>query len=733
MHININKNIISGNRMARLLAIFAFTTATVAAQAVDYFQRIAMEGVELVTAVTWGKVDEFTVMNPGYYVFSYDNKFAPNKTQPLFQAKALGGCAYHDGKIYSNEFNSHDQYVKPVWRIYDAHTFELLSEHTLKDNCESTTTSLAYDQTTNKIYGFNETYTETYVVSVDPETGEMTRLGNMLDRNYKFFAMACSPTGELYCTYLNKNTDAVYLGKVRKSDGKVAMIRGIAATNLLPGDSFINSAYDQAMFYNNATGKLYWMFQSSSMLLYKEYTALFEVNPVTAEAVMVSYIEDALQGPGAFLMEPSMKAPAIISNFKWTPDTPGSQSGTMTFDIPAEAYDGSQLSGNQQVTVTSGDNTLASASMTPGQTFTKHLDNLPTGWQYFKIHVANAAGDGPTVERKEFIGFDTPKAPTNVKLTSEGLHTTLTWTAPTEGIYGKTINADQLTYNVVRYPGEETVKEGLKECRFEEDHPADMTRYVYRVTAVADGVTGRSALSNNLIVGTPLDVPFGGMFTDAADMYNYYTILDSNGDGVTWLYDADGTRAYYGYNEAQGGDDWLITPPINYQAGKTYRLTFNAISSSSSYRESMQVTFGSDKTPEAQSNVLLDLPVVPALSDLDAPDGYSVEVTVPTDGVYYFGFHATSEKFREYLFVDNIKIVDANASGIGSIAAAASANVVAGKGTLSVQTPAAAAITVSSASGKVVACTFGKQLNATLPSGVYLVTTNGKTVKAVVK
>ena len=43
------------------------------------------------------------------------------------------------------------------------------------------------------------------------------------------------------------------------------MIRGINATNLLPGDSFINSTYDQAMFFNNSTGKLYWMFQSSSM------------------------------------------------------------------------------------------------------------------------------------------------------------------------------------------------------------------------------------------------------------------------------------------------------------------------------------------------------------------------------------------------------------------------------------------------------------------------------------
>lgn len=730
---NNKKHFATGNRLARLLVAAALTTVTCAAQAVDYFQRIAMEGVELVGAVTYGKADQFTVMTPGFYEFTYDNKFVPNKTKPLFAAKALGGAVYHDGKIYSNEFYSHDQKVKPMWRIYDAKTFSLISEHELNDNCDCTTTSLAYDQTTNKIYGFNVTYTETYVVSIDPETGEMTRLGNMLDRTYKFFAMACSPTGEIYCTYLNKYTNAVYLGKVRKSDGRVAMIRGISATNLLPGDSFINSAYDQAMFYNNATGKLYWMFQSSSALLYKEYVAMFEVNPVTADAVMVAYIEDAMQGPGAFLMEPAMKAPAIIDNFKWTPDAIGSLNGTISFDIPTEAYDGTKLSGDLQVNVTEDDNVLAEGSVTAGQAYTKHFNDMKTGWHTFCIHVSNAAGEGPTVKRKVFVGFDTPKAPSNIKLTSNDLHTVLTWDAPTEGIYGEAVDQNTLTYTVVRYPGEETVAEGTTERRFEEDHPADMTRYVYKVTATANGVTGRSAFSNNLIVGTPLEVPYGGMFTSAADMYNYYTIVDNNGDGVTWRYDEEGTRAYYGYNEAEGGDDWLITPPINYKAGKTYRLTFNAVSSSSSYLESMQVTFGNGRTPESQSQVLLDMPTVPALDDLTAPDGYSLDVTVPEDGIYYFGFHATSEKFREYLFVDNIKIVDADATGISTVSASAAAEVKAGKGTITVQTPSTTAITISSASGKIIAKAFGKQFHAAVPSGIYLVTANGKTVKTVVK
>ena len=721
------------HHIQRIVAIIALALATGTTHAVEYFQRLAMEGVELVGAITYGKIDAFTLMEPGYYQYTYDNKFVPDKTSPLFKGKALGGCVYHDGKIYSNEFYSHTQNIKPMWRIYDAKTFKLISEHELKDNCECTTTSLAYDQTTGYIYGFNETYTETYVVRIDPETGEMTRLGDFLDRNYKFFAMACSPTGELYCTYLNKNTDAVYLGKIRKSNGQVAMIRGISATNLLPGDSFINSAYDQSMFYNNATGKLYWMFQSSSMLLYKEYTAIFEVNPVTADAVMVAYLEDALQGPGAFFMEPDMKAPAIINDFTWTPDGEGVQSGTISMKAPTEAYDGSSLTGSMKLTITAADTTVASAEITPGQLFTLHLDKLPNGWNNLLIHVSNDDGDGPTVKRTFFAGYDCPKAPSNIKLTSNGLHTVLTWDAPTEGISGNVIDKSNLTYDIVRYPGEVTVSSDQKELSFEEDHPGEMTRYTYKVTAKVGETVGRSALSNNLVVGTPLNVPYGGEFNSAYDLYNYYTILDANGDGYTWGFDTNTLRAIYQYNMANGADDWMISPAINYQEGKTYELTFSAFSSSKSYKESLQVTFGNDKTAEAQNSVLLDLAEVPAEDEDDAPQEYKVRFKVPADGVYYYGFHATSIAFREYLYVCDVKVTEVDPAGIDNTTSDTQTTVKQEQGMLCVKSATKTPVTVTDLSGRTVAKGYGKDVRLPLQGGIYIVNAGSKTVKTVVK
>ena len=45
------------HRILRVMATVTILAAAGTAQAVEYFQRLAMEGVELVGAITWGKVD----------------------------------------------------------------------------------------------------------------------------------------------------------------------------------------------------------------------------------------------------------------------------------------------------------------------------------------------------------------------------------------------------------------------------------------------------------------------------------------------------------------------------------------------------------------------------------------------------------------------------------------------------------------------------------------------------
>lgn len=715
----------------------AVALSALTANAQAYFERLAMEGVEILGAITYGKVDQYTTMTQGFYSFPFDSKFAPVKTQPEYTAYVAGGCCYHDGIIYSNEFDDsgsvHKQ--KPVWRRYDAKTWELLDEHTLTDNCTATTNALAYDATTDKIFGINYTYDESYIVSIDPATGEMTRLGQ-LDIYYRWRAIGCNNAGTLYIIYMNPETDVWSLGKVRKSDGKVAKVRDITVTNLLEGDSYINSGLKQAMFYNTATDKFYWMYDGSSMYLYDEYTAIMEVDPVTATATQVAYTEDNFLISGAFFVEPRLKAPGIIENFAFTTDAEGETIGKMSFNAPTTAYDGSALSGTLKIVVSEYGDVLLETTAQPGELVESSELDLANDNHTVSITVSNEVGDGPTVKRTFYAGYDIPVACGNITLTNEGLTTYLTWDAPTTGQNGMPINKKNLTYKVVRYPYEVTVAENQKECSFTETHPEDMTRYVYMVTPYDGTRKGPSKYSNNLIVGTPLDVPYGGPFTGPADMLNYYTIRDGNGDLYQWKYDSSTNRALYEFNASDtsvGADDWLIAPAVNYKAGHTYVLTFTTYSSMPDYPEAMEVTLGNKPTISGQSKLLLDLPSIPGYNeDNDCGNEYTTEFTVPTDGTYHYAFHAISEPFHANLYLYNISVKDKDTDGIVSVWGGNTGLSVSNH-TLTITGTEGQTVSIYDASGRQVCQTSEANAAIQLPSGIYMVNAGGQTHKIVVK
>jgi hypothetical protein len=188
-----------------------------------------------------------------------------------------------------------------------------------------------------------------------------------------------------------------------------------------------------------------------------------------------------------------------------------------------------------------------------------------------------------------------------------------------------------------------------------EKHGGDMTRYVYMVYSCIGDVRSEGAYSNNLIVGNPLNTPYGGVFNDVYDMYNYYTILDVNKDNYTWIYDELNHAAVYRYNWQYGGDDWMISPAINFRKDAVYTLTFGAFSSQENYLESLLVTFGDGYSPESQKEILLDIPELPAIED-GVYNVYSLEITVPEDGVYHYGFKSYSKPYQDYLYLYDIKL-----------------------------------------------------------------------------
>lgn len=706
-----------------------------------YFQRIAMEGVEMYGLVTYSPINQLDDMTPGLYKFGFGEQFKPDDNGVLFSRYIAGGGVYHNGKIYCNIYSDEARLPeeKPVWTILDAETYEVLYEKELPDNCQSTTTSLAYDITNNKIYGIVVDYSSSHLVEIDPETGDMTRIGDDFDSSLKFRTLVSDNNGMLYSAVIDKSDSGLYLYRIRKTDGKAVELKPITGKNLLgPDDYLANSNTEQAMFMNRATGKAYWIFESSSMVLDGNYTPIAEINLLNGEATLVAYLSRSYQVSGAWLKEPNTGVPGIITDFEFVTPEEGSASGYLQFRLPENDYYGNPFaSPDLKVLVVEGDKVLVDTTAPAGSLFQSEELSLPNDNHIVLITLSNEAGDGPTVQRTFYAGYDLPAAPTNIELSYDGLTTTLTWDAPTIGVNGAIIDKDNIRYRVIKYTGyyqgtNEVVAEDLKECIFVETHPSDMLYYIYCVVATYNGEVGGFGYSNDLVLGSPLDPPYGGMFTGPNDMFNNYTLIDSNGDGYCWNFDTNIRSAIYIYNQTQAADDWLIAPPINYKEGVEYTLSFKAYSSMTDYPESMEVTFGKGRTPEEQTLQLLDIPEVPGVDDENPVTEYSVPIKVEEDGVYYYAFHVTSSKLRECLRVFDIRL-DLQ-TGIETVEDDGNNLVITtGKNSMNIKNPDGQIVFIYNSNGVLIDSSSDAVFERSLYPGIYLVRSNGSAQKIIVR
>ena len=664
-----------------ILALAAvFSAQTMSAQ--PYMsERLSMEGVDIISSEYYLKVNAYDAGEPGYYAFKYDDQYQGQYTTPLKTGYVCGGSTYHDGKIYACEYNdgAHLDKQKPHWVIYNAKTFEKLYDREMEDNYALTTLSLAYDPTENVIYAIGRTYMETYLLKIDPATGDATRITgadgnpNVFRNDVKYEAIGCDKAGKLFIVYMqtvaegDESLDTWHLVKVRKTDAKFSEVgTGINVENGVNSDYYQNDVRKQCLFTNARTGKMYWFFPANS-----SNACIAELNTKTANATIKAYMAQPVVSTGAFFVEPALKAPSIATEFKYMENAVGALAGKLQFKLPAEAYDGTALTGNLTITVKEGKKVLVNAKAEAGSVFTSGELNFTNSNHTVSITISNEAGEGPTINRTFFVGYDTPSACTDITLTSEGLKTTLSWTAPTKGTNGSPIDTEKLRYKVTRYgarsldePSEVVVAEDLKECKFEEEHPADMTRYVYLVQPYVGEIKGVAAYSNNLIVGTPLDLPYGGPFQSPFDFMNYYTIIDDNQDNKTWKY--AGGEVYYEYSTDNDADDWIISPPINFKKGGKYCLMFNAASVLPDYPEALEVTFGSDRTipTQMQRQLWFDDALLEAQQG-ELPT-YTVDFTVPEDGVYYYGFHCYSPAYSGSLRLANIFVYDKDVTAVSS-------------------------------------------------------------------
>ena len=143
--------------------------------------------------------------------------------------------------------------------------------------------------------------------------------------------------------------------------------------------------------------------------------------------------------------------------------------------------------------------------------------------------------------------------------------------------------------------------------------------------------------------------PYTCGFSDAE--LGSWSLIDNNSDESTWGVSEE--QAVYGYNSSNAADDWLISPGVYLEAGKTYTFALDAKAQSANFPERLEVKMSSvvNSLPSGASIISATTLTNTTYNTLS-----NANVTVSTTGVYYFGIHAISNADMYNLWVDNVAI-----------------------------------------------------------------------------
>lgn len=512
-------------------------------------------------------------------------------------------------------------------------------------------TDLAYDATNKKVYGC---FQKEYGNGSNFGTMNMTTLGIdvIASTTDNWCAFAVDTDGTLYGIMKEVATAGSMVVTTSSSLYKINKQNG---TKTLVGTTGCLPYYLSSACIDSRTGRMFWAVSAAD-----DTAGLYEVDKNTGKATLICNFPDGEEVTGLFTVAPDTNetAPAAVSSLVAS-FPQGALSGTVSFDVPTTLFDGTAASGALTYKVMHGTSTLASGTTS----FGSHVDASVTvpspGIYELTVTVANENGESPAASVSIFIGKGIPSLPT-VTACYDGANFNVSWTPVTESSDGGYINPEAITYKVVRYPAGVVVENATKATSVSNpvDEPDAITKYWYGVTASYDGKAGKEALSNNVFLGS-LTPPFTQTFNSDAAV-EPYMLVNANEDERTWYVYEGALRLYY--NKTLDMDDWIISPVINLEKGKSYRFVLRAKAQSYSYKEAFEVKYGKESTVEAMNTVIIPRTEI-LNNEFEEFEGF---ITPSETGRYHIGIHACSEMNSYALYIGGYTIEQPTLAGAPS-------------------------------------------------------------------
>lgn len=587
--------------------------------------------------------------NPNDYQWVRDYGYQAGVT-PITTAGTYVGSEYYayETTLYANTL------MPRAISVVDVNT----GEYTAKREIVNSTTEaplildeMTYDPKTNRIFGlhYDTSANKSYIYEIDRKTLDIALVAT-IDK-VLFYTLAAD-NGSLYA--VRKGGMKSYLSKIDISSinktTKTCEYSDLGNTNIYLGD------YSQTMEFDKTTHRLWWMAQTSDGNAY-----LVELNPQTGAQIKKEFIDNEMQllGMGIPYQYVADGAPSYPRAFKATADAKGALSAQLSWTTPSVSYLGAKLSALTGTKVYRNDQLVYTSTETTQGKSVAWTDRPSTdGYYIYKVVPYNAAGDGVYKEFAAYVGEDLPGAPQNVTLTTHGGNAEITWAAPAEGQHGGYFDNASLKYNVVRMPDNKVVVEGTTSLRAT-DAVSVQKGYSYVVTAVNKKGVGASATSKTMSFGPEDSVPFTSPLTTQDDFDRWVTV-DKNNDGNTWTFYKPTQTTTYDRCD-QNADDWLYTPALKFEKGKTYQVRYTYSSANwvtpdkhEQVMEQMKVWFCAEPIATGAAKLIKETGEFHTASNifLYGKDNFLTETT----GSARIAFQACSEANHGQIYLKDVSI-----------------------------------------------------------------------------
>ena len=587
--------------------------------------------------------------NPNDYQWVRDYGYQAGVT-PITTAGTYVGSEYYayETTLYANTL------MPRAISVVDVNT----GEYTAKREIVNSTTEaplildeMTYDPKTNRIFGlhYDTSANKSYIYEIDRKTLDIALVAT-IDK-VLFYTLAAD-NGSLYA--VRKGGMKSYLSKIDISSinktTKTCEYSDLGNTNIYLGD------FSQTMEFDKTTHRLWWMAQTSDGNAY-----LVELNPQTGAQIKKEFIDNEMQllGMGIPYQYVADGAPSYPRAFKATADAKGALSAQLSWTTPSVSYLGAKLSALTGTKVYRNDQLVYTSTETTQGKSVAWTDRPSTdGYYIYKVVPYNAAGDGVYKEFAAYVGEDLPGAPQNVTLTTHGGNAEITWAAPAEGQHGGYFDNASVKYNVVRMPDNKVVVEGTTSLRAT-DAVSVQKGYSYIVTAVNKKGVGASATSKTMSFGPEDSVPFTSPLTTQDDFDRWVT-ADKNNDGNTWTFYKPTQTTTYDRCD-QNADDWLYTPALKFEKGKTYQVRYTYSSANwvtpdkhEQVMEQMKVWFCAEPIATGAAKLIKETGEFHTASNifLYGKDNFQTETT----GSARIAFQACSEANHGQIYLKDVSI-----------------------------------------------------------------------------